>query len=76
MGYIVASEPALSGGLGDYLMYSKIIAAVVLSAAFVAPAMAGVTSSHHAVVSAPHGKAVSAPHGAFVGKSKVVTKTH
>jgi hypothetical protein len=72
-------------------MYSKIITAVVLSAAFVAPAMASPTralstTSHHAfvgaphgnAVGAPHGKAVGAPHGAFVshGGSNVVTKTH
>jgi uncharacterized protein involved in copper resistance len=42
----VVSDPALSGSLGDRHMYSKIIAAVALSAAFIAPAWADVTSTH------------------------------
>jgi hypothetical protein len=56
-------------------MYSKIITAVVLSAALVAPAMAG---PHKAVVSHSHGAAVASPHGALVthGGSKIATKTH
>jgi hypothetical protein len=64
-------------------MYSKIITAVVFSAVFVAPAVAGphqalVSHSHGATVAAPHGALVKSSHGALVthGGSKIATKTH
>jgi hypothetical protein len=68
-------------------MYSKIITAVVLSAAFIAPAMAGVTISHShsdcyrgkcAVVTHSHGAMAGSSHGAMSthGTSNIATKPH